>query len=216
MHTTDPTLLARLARAFGQPAVLHWRLPILAWEARMVRKSSKGWRWHDITLVIHDAAGRLVIITKPMFPNGVWRWPSGGVDRDEPFVAGAEREGREETGLALNLERYLLRIHATFTHPVEGEVPWVSHIFSATAAATELVPEDTHEISGARWVTPAELRGWVHENLWATERPLLRYRVLLQEAALRLLLGQEVGADLQAPTIPLSDENNSVARPPGV
>src|SRR5215471_15387824 len=101
-------------------------------------------RRHDVTLFVLNGE-RLALIRKPHFPDGIWRTPGGGVKRDEDFVAGVVREGREELGVEIELARYLVQARAVF-RLADAAVPWQTHVFSATTSAEELAPEDTHEI----------------------------------------------------------------------
>ncbi|MFQ6090103.1 MAG: NUDIX domain-containing protein, partial [Candidatus Bipolaricaulia bacterium] len=81
-------------------------------------------RAHDVTLFIF-IEGRIVAIRKPFHPPGVYRPPSGGVSPGERISEAAEREALEETGLEVELERYLLRLKPTFVHRGE-RVRWTS------------------------------------------------------------------------------------------
>jgi len=142
-------------------------------------------RRHDVTLFVFNG-NRLALIRKPHFPEGIWRTPGGGVKPDEEFVAGVLREGREELGVEIELERYLVRAHAVFRLAGQA-VPWQTHVFSATTSGENLVPLDTDEIAEARWGTVAELAGPIRERLLETGRALWRYRVALHDAALAAL-----------------------------
>ena len=125
---------------------------------------------------------RLALIRKPHFEAGIWRPPGGGVKRGEDFVAGVQREAFEETGLRIELQRYLVAATARFVYE-PYEVPWRTHIFSATTEEERLEPHDAKEIEDARWGTLAELSGPLRERLLATGRAFWRYRVALHDAA---------------------------------
>ena len=140
---------------------------------------------HDVTLLIVNGE-RLALIRKPPFPDGVWRPPGGGIKPGEEFAAGAAREALEETGLRVELRRYLVDATALFVYRPH-EVPWRTHVFLATTADDELAPHDTDEIAGARWGTLAELAGPLRERLLETGRAFWRYRVALHDRALEAL-----------------------------
>ena len=182
MHV-DEAVLARVRERFGEPAVLEWDGEVSDPELALITYSPG--RRHDVTLFVFNGE-RLALIRKPHFPEGIWRTPGGGIKPEEDFVAGVLREGREELGVDIALERYLVVARAVFRF--EGEaVPWQTHVFSAGTSAEDLAPLDTAEIAEARWGTPAELLGPIRERLLATGRALWRYRVALHDAALAAL-----------------------------
>jgi ADP-ribose pyrophosphatase YjhB (NUDIX family) len=116
----------------------------------------------------------------------VWRPPGGGVKSGEDFVDGVRREALEETGLRIELQRYLVVAEARFLY-APHDVPWRTHVFLATTAGEDLAPRDREEIAGARWGTLDELAGPLRERLLATNRAFWRYRVALHDAALAAL-----------------------------
>jgi ADP-ribose pyrophosphatase YjhB (NUDIX family) len=186
MHV-DEAVLARVRERYGEPALLEWDGDVSEPELAMITYNPS--RRHDVTLFVFNG-NRLALIRKPHFPEGIWRTPGGGVKPDEDFVAGVLREGREELGVAVDLQRYLVQALAVFRFE-NVAVPWQTHVFSATTPAEILAPEDTTEIAEARWGTAAELSGPVRERLLATGRALWRYRVALHDAALAALSPSE-------------------------
>jgi len=183
MHVGDE-LLAPVRDLLGTPAVLPWAGEIsdVEWEIATYNPL----RTHDVTLFILDPARRIALIRKPHFAAGVWRPPGGGIKPGEDFVAGAVREALEETGLRVELRRYLVVSDATFRNA--GRVlPWQTHVFLAETEDAELKPADTEEIAGARWGTLDELAGPLRERLLAEGRAFWRYRIALHDAALAAL-----------------------------
>ncbi|HEX4525297.1 MAG TPA: NUDIX hydrolase [Gaiellaceae bacterium] len=183
MHVTDE-VLALLRARYGEPLELRWTGEISEREHALATYNPS--RLHDVTLFILDPDDRIALIRKPQFAEGIWRPPGGGIKPGEDFVAGAEREALEETGLDVRLERYLVATRATFLHD-HGEVAWRTHVFLARTGDTELAPRDAEEIAGARWGTLTELAGPLRERLLATGHALWRYRVALHDAALEAL-----------------------------
>ena len=186
MHV-DESVLAPVRARFGEPALLRWEGEVSEAELGLITYNAA--RRHDVTLFVFNG-DRLALIRKPHFPEGIWRTPGGGVKPDEEFVAGVVREGREELGVEIELERYLVRARAVFRFAGQA-VPWQTHVFSATTSGDDLAPLDTDEIAEARWGTAAELAGLVRERLLATGRALWRYRVALHDAALAELSSTE-------------------------
>lgn len=182
MHV-DEKLLAPVRERYGDPALMPWDGEVSDPELALI--TYKPDRRHDVTLFVFSG-NRLALIRKPHFETGIWRTPGGGVNVGESFVDGVVREGLEELGVEIVLERYLLRTNAVFRFE-NVSVPWVTHVFSATTASEKLEPLDAHEIAEARWGTSAELAGPIRERLLATNRALWRYRVALHDASLAAL-----------------------------
>jgi ADP-ribose pyrophosphatase YjhB (NUDIX family) len=176
-------VLAPLRERFGEPSVLPWEGEISEAEWRLATYNPS--RTHDVTLFVLNG-DRLAFIRKPHFAEGIWRPPGGGIKPGEDVVAGAVREAFEETGLHVELQRYLVASHARFRH-AGRELEWRTHVFLATSDDEELRPADPDEIAGARWGTLAELAGPLRERLLETGRAFWRYRVALHDAALDAL-----------------------------
>ena len=180
-------ILAPLRERYGEPIELEWNGEISERELALATYDPS--RTHDVTLFILDPDDRIALIRKPHFATGVWRPPGGGIKPGEDFVAGAEREALEETGLHVTLDRYLVASTALFVHEPH-EVPWRTHVFSARTTDAVLAPHDAGEIAGARWGTLDELAGPLRERLLATGHAFWRYRVALHDAALAALAYQ--------------------------
>jgi 8-oxo-dGTP pyrophosphatase MutT (NUDIX family) len=180
VHVTEE-VLAPLREAYGPPVELEWAGEVTEREYELATYNPL--RRHDVTLFILDPDGRLALIRKPHFAEGIWRPPGGGIKPGEDAVTGAEREALEETGLRVRLDRYLVATHATFTYGPHV-LQWRTHVFSALTGETELAPQDPAEIAGARWGTLNELGGPLRDRLLATGHALWRYRVALHDAAL--------------------------------
>jgi ADP-ribose pyrophosphatase YjhB (NUDIX family) len=179
MHLTD-AILAPLRERYGEPALLEWEGEIDEREHALATYNPK--RMHDVTLFILNGE-RLALIRKPHFEQGIWRPPGGGIKEGEDFVAGVKREAIEETGLDVELRRYLVAAEARFLYE-PNDVPWRTHVFLATTSGEELAPQDLVEIAAARWGTLPELAGPLRDRLLETGRAFWRYRVALHDAAL--------------------------------
>ena len=188
MHV-DESVLAPLRLRFGEPALMRWEGNIS--EAEHALATYDPDRTHDVTLFITNGE-RLALIRKPQFDRGIWRPPGGGIKPGEDPVEAMAREALEETGLRVEVRRYLVLAEARFLH-AGLELPWRTHVFHATTEDEELEPRDRVEIDAARWGTLAELAGPLRERLLATGRAFWRYRVALHDAALEAL-GRPTGS----------------------
>lgn len=177
--------IARFSARYGLPRVIELDWPIGVDELAMVRASRKHGRRHDFTVFALDGE-RVVVIRKPFHPPGVYRAPSGGIKPGESIVAGTQREMHEETGLWVEIDRYILRVETRFTAGIEAE-DWVSHVVTAHAVGGRLEPIDTEEIAEAQVVTLDELQGPIRAALLASGRGLLAYRVKLTDEVVAIL-----------------------------
>jgi ADP-ribose pyrophosphatase YjhB (NUDIX family) len=174
---------AELRTRYGEPALHRWEGDVTEPEWRLATYDPA--RTHDVTMFITNG-GRLALIRKPHFAEGIWRPPGGGIRPGEDLRDGIVREAFEETGLAVELVRYLVLVEAVFRHG-GLELAWRTHVVHATTEDEELEPRDLEEIAAARWGTPEELAGPLRERLLATGRAFWRYRVALHDAALTAL-----------------------------
>jgi 8-oxo-dGTP pyrophosphatase MutT (NUDIX family) len=179
MHLTEE-ILEPIRKRYGEPAILEWEGDISELEHGMATYDPL--RTHDVTLFILNGP-RLALIRKHPFPPDIWRPPGGGVKPGEDFVEAVQREAFEETGLRVELERYLVEARARFVYRPAG-LDWRTHVFLATTSDEAIEPIDTEEIAEARWGTLEELAGPLRERLLATGRAFWRYRVALHDAAL--------------------------------
>ena len=180
-HVPASVLSDSFRRLYGEPALLEWDGDItdVEWGVATYNPS----RFHDVTLFILDPAERIALIRKPHFAADVFRPPGGGIKPGEDPTAGALREALEETGLRVELRRYLVEASARFRN-AGRELPWITHVLLAETADTELAPDDPVEIAEARWGTLDELAGPLRAILLGTGRAFWRYRVALHDAAL--------------------------------
>src|SRR5437879_4093235 len=98
MHIDD-TVIAPLEARYGKAEELSMEFAMGEPEFDLLKWSMRRGRAHDVTLFITRDDGQILVIRKPMYPEGVYRTPSGGVDIGEDFEVGAKREAYEETGV---------------------------------------------------------------------------------------------------------------------
>ncbi len=148
-----------MVRLYGHPDRLTTIQEMTPEGMNIVRSSMKNGRAHDITLYIGKDGG-YIFIAKPSYPEGLFRAPSGGILPGEDFEAGSKREALEETGLSIELDRYILRIDVRFQCH-KDYIDWTSHVFTARHIDGEISPKDKGEISEARVVGREELPGLI-------------------------------------------------------
>ena len=155
-------------------------------EFDMLKGSMADGRNSDATLFVFKD-DKVVVIAKHWYPEGLYRAPSGGIKPGEDPELSAKREAYEETGLQIELEKYILRIQVTFTCGSDRE-KWTSHVFTAKHLSGDLKPIDTKEIKKVALMSLEELAG-LKEKLLAQDSGGLHYRAALTEAAIEEISG---------------------------
>lgn len=102
--------------------------------------------------VVHDAAGRLLVVRRRQEPGrGLWSIPGGRCEPGEDAAAAAVRETYEETGLAVAAGPLVGRVH----RPGPGGVTYVIDDVACTVLGGTLRAGD--DADEARWVDAAAL-----------------------------------------------------------
>jgi len=171
----------QIERKYGKPKSLRMSFPLNSKEFKNLKDSMKDGRDSDVTLFIFKNR-KVVVIAKPWYGEGLYRAPSGGWKPGESLEEVALREGYEETGTKIKLQRYILRIDVTFSHN-HKEVIWTSHIFTAKYLSGKLQPIDKREIKEVKLLTLEELSS-LKPLLLKTGSGGLSYRAALTEKAL--------------------------------
>ena len=186
MFIADETI-AGLQEQFGTPAREKFLIPVGLDEFERIRASQKEVRSHDVTMyIIKD--DKIVVISKPFYPPGMYRAPSGGVEPGEDFVAGARREAMEETGCEIELERFLLISEVDFELvPRDGrKIEWTSYVFQARYTGGDFEFTDKREIKEVRLAELSEFDGF---SQIMRQMPIggLHYRAALHDKVKSLL-----------------------------
>lgn len=179
-------IIREVEQRYGTPVEIARQYEMTPEQLDIVRLGQKQGRCHDVTLVIVDDERNIVVTRKPSYPLGAFRTPSGGVEVGEAFDDGAIREAKEETGLDIVLEKYLIRANVRFCCGSEV-IDWTTHVLQARPTGGTLQPIDTKEIVEARKATITEITGPIRETLLATGSPGLRYRAELDGLSIELL-----------------------------
>lgn len=148
----------------------------------------------EAALLLPRAGGRLVLISKPEYPEGICRLPTGGIDPEEGVIEAAEREVLEETGLSVQLQRVLGVVDWTFHHQGEAR-RFATYLCLFPETRGRLEATDPNEMINAYYEMPWESLGRVATRL--EEVPLGweswgRQRALPHRLALALLKSGEI------------------------
>ncbi|MBE3559922.1 MAG: NUDIX hydrolase [Ktedonobacteraceae bacterium] len=182
--------LSQLATRYGQPLVRTVELNV----DRLFDPLDKNDRYGEVCMVVQRPDGHLLTMTKTFYPAGAYRLPTGGIQHGEPVLAALLRETQEETGLAVNVERFLAavayRVAQSHPRPVFYTFAFLLKETGGTLGstdadervagfreiwpdqlpdlATSLAHADHHyseEIRG-RWQSWGEFRAVIHSLVW--------------------------------------------------
>ncbi len=144
--------LQELSLRYGQPLEACYNLGPNTYLA------SRGKGVSEVCLVLQRPGGRFLTLTKAFYPPGVYRLPTGGIERGESLTDALWRETWEETGLEAKILRYLA--HLTYLHN-EGRL-FHSHVFLLAAEGTPVPQEPLEQISGFHEASTQELLAMAH------------------------------------------------------
>lgn len=95
--------LRQLARRYDQPLIETMDLA----STRRFDPLNKTDRYGEVCMVIRRPNGHLLTMTKTTYPPNTYRLPTGGINHVESVIDALLRETQEETGLQVNVERFL-------------------------------------------------------------------------------------------------------------
>lgn len=156
LNDIDNEELAVLIEQYGVPKEFHFEADFQDFECTLVKRTESKGRLHDITCFIRQDDGFVVIQKHQYARSGIYRAPSGGAKTGESLYDAAIREMYEETGLTIQLERFVLDMHLDVKCE-DRTIPWRSLVFLATPIEGNMKPVDTREIFDVKVMTRQEM-----------------------------------------------------------
>ncbi len=151
--------LRQLARRYGQPFVETVDLA----NTRRFDPLNKTDRYGEVCMVIRRRNGHLLTMTKTTYPPNAYRLPTGGINLVESVIDALLRETQEETGLQVNVERFL--VAAAYRIPGQDYPCFYTFAFLLDEVGGTLgVIDEDEQIEDFREVPPEALLA-VAENL---------------------------------------------------
>jgi 8-oxo-dGTP pyrophosphatase MutT (NUDIX family) len=187
----DEREIAALASRYGDPVRRSFQLPA---DGRLTLYGNRlnSDRRAEVVFAIQDADGRIWLQAKPNYPQHTVRLPSGGIHWDEAVEAALHREVAEETGLAVQIKRFVGVIEYSFQYPehyTECCVPFASHIFHVFCG--QHVPSLSSDGETLAWhaVLPSQLLQVAADlrNLLGERRAWGQWRALVHELVYDIL-----------------------------
>jgi NAD+ diphosphatase len=147
------TEIAELAARFGPTAFVTAALPDGAFDPL-----SKTDRVGEVCMVIRRPSGRLLTFRKEIYPEGVFRLLTGGINHGEGVQEALLREVAEETSLTVALSRLMAVIGYSAPDTPTGSYDFYSFAFLLDELSGSLAAQDLDErVEAFRDVEPAEL-----------------------------------------------------------
>jgi 8-oxo-dGTP pyrophosphatase MutT (NUDIX family) len=150
--------IATLAARYGQPRSLLAQVP-----DGLFSPFTKSDRYGEVCMVVRRPNGRLITARKRYYPRDCYRLLTGGIAHGEAIESALLRETDEETGLTVNIRRFLAVIDYTIapddaSSPGSNAAVFVTFAFLLDETGGVLMPKDeSEEIEQFREVLPETL-----------------------------------------------------------
>lgn len=127
------------------------------WVAQLARHRG------EVILIVPRRGGRILLHTKPHYPHGIYRLPTGKIRPRERADTAARREAREEIGFTPKQLKLLGVMENVFR--LDGKrVVYLSFLFQTEPFVGQPQPRDPEEpIAGYREVKAADLKQIAHQ-----------------------------------------------------
>jgi len=123
----------------------------------------RSYRWRadsdrraEVVFAIQDPTGRIWLHAKAHYPSHIFRLPSGGIHWGETVHHALQREVMEETGLCVEIKRFISLVEYRFHHN-GSTVKFASYIFHLLCGSCTPTLQEDEEISCFRAVMPSQL-----------------------------------------------------------
>ena len=146
--------IAALSRRFGEPLRIDATIHDAFFDP--IRRPDRA---GEVCMVLRRPSGKLLLSIKTLYPRGAYRLPTGGIDHGEPILDALLRETSEETGLRVEVRRFLAQIAYRPVSAPDGEPIFHTFAFLLDETGGTLGARDEHEqIEEYIEIAPSELR----------------------------------------------------------
>ena len=188
-----PSGVADAVERYGRPLELEADIPVSLKTLDYWRGLKDG-RTAEVVLLVRRLNGRYLLHTKAFYPQGAYRLLTGGIHAGEDLIRAAMREATEETGLAVQVQRFLGVLRQRFLGDGQAFC-FTSYLIELTEQGGTLGALDEDEgICGFSEVAPGELISvaLALETLPESWRDWGMIRGGAHRLAARVLLGEDV------------------------
>lgn len=157
--------LVQLSQRFGQPLT---RIVDLGANS-LFDPLSKEDRYGEVCMVIQRPNGRLLTMTKTFYPREAYRLPTGGINHGEAIFDALLRETQEETGLDIEVKRFLAIAAYRITHIRDQPLFYTFAFLLKETGGTLGALDEDEEVDDFREIEPEQLPA-VAANLAGTRQ----------------------------------------------
>ena len=169
----------------NKPKIVELKIYVKKNEYERIISSANKHQPQDVTLII-PIQNKWVVIKKHYYQKGIYRFPSGLVKKEESLITCGIREGYEETGLKINMKKYLVKVFVDFIYK-KKQVQWVSNVFLAEKVSGQLRIIDDQEIEELKLLSYEEIQGPVRDRMLQTDSGGLKYRSILADIVFKVI-----------------------------
>ena len=145
--------LVTLAERYGQPLTRSIDLG----QTKQFDPINKSDRYGEVCMVVRRKNGRLLTMKKTFYPTDAYRLLTGGINHEEAVFDALLRETNEETGLEVEVKRFL--VAAAYITAATGDQPvFYSFAFLLDEVGGTLgVIDESERVEAFLEIEPAEL-----------------------------------------------------------
>lgn len=145
--------LEQLAARYGQPLVRDVTLEM----ERPFSPLSKNDRYGEVCMVVRRPDGSLITAKKTFYPEGAFRLLTGGISHGEGIFDALLRETQEETGLEVEVARFLAAVAYRTPHQPERCSFFTFAFLLEERGGTLGAIDEDERVEGFGAVAPADL-----------------------------------------------------------
>ena len=145
--------LHALAEHYGQPIVQTVNLGANSYFDPVNKRD----RYGEVCMVVRRKNGRLLTAVKTFYPKGAYRLLTGGINYGEPVIDALLRETYEETGLDVEVKRFLAAAAYQLNYSNTDPIFYTFAFLLDEVGGTLHVIDQSERVESFREIEPEEL-----------------------------------------------------------
>lgn len=145
--------LTQLAQRYGQPLVRTVNLGANSYFDPLNKRD----RYGEVCMVVRRKNGHLLTAIKTFYPRGAYRLLTGGINYGEPVLDALLRETNEETGLQVEVKRFLAAVAYQLKSDDETPIFYTFAFLLDEVGGTLGALDESERVESFREIEPSEL-----------------------------------------------------------